>query len=219
MNRNCHRLARIALCAIACCVGAAVQALDPHAAERQRIDAERATAAAHYDERLRACAGRFAVTACVDEAKRERRETLSRLKHEQSRLDDAERRRRAQERTEALRQRAAAATQGGGDGAVRAGTRRVASEPHAPRASDGGSRSPTRPAPRASVPAPPSRPVANTDAAGRRESQEERSRATFDAAHRAAEAHRLEVEQRNAKRELGHKPAAPLPVPGAASSP
>jgi hypothetical protein len=52
-----------------------------------------------------------------------------------------------------------------------------------------------------------------------RSQQEARSRATFDAAQRAAEAHRLEVEQRNSERAAKHKPAAPLPVPPAASIP
>ncbi|MDQ6681514.1 MAG: hypothetical protein M3Y67_11215, partial [Pseudomonadota bacterium] len=52
-----------------------------------------------------------------------------------------------------------------------------------------------------------------------RREQEARSRATFDAAQRAAQAHRLEVEQRNSARAAKHKPAAPLPLPPGASPP
>jgi colicin import membrane protein len=110
-----HRRFRSCLAAALLTAGllpmASAQDVDPGGRERQRIDAERAAAARRYDERLHACEGRFALTACVDEAKRERRDTLTRLKHEQNRLDDARRKARAAERTETLRQRAAAEAQ------------------------------------------------------------------------------------------------------------
>ena len=46
-----------------------------------------------------------------------------------------------------------------------------------------------------------------------------RKRSTFEAAQRAADEHRMEVEARNAARAAKKKPAAPLPLPPGASAP
>ena len=184
-------------------------------AERQRIGAERAAAEASYAERMRSCEGRFVVTSCVEEARRERRDALTRLRREQNQIDDAMRKARGAERTEAIRKREASEAQ---------------------RAREATPREPRQPAQR-SAPEPRTSPAAGTGLHDRpnkardreatasapspeqRRQQEARSRATFDGAQRAAEAHRQEVETRNAERAAKHKPAAPLPVPGAASAP
>ena len=188
------------------------------ARERQRIATERAAAEARYSQQERECAQRFVVTSCTEDAKRERRETLTRLRREQNQLDDNLRKARAAERVEELRGRAAEA-------AGRQEPKAVAPrEPHR-RAPPEPSRRPARTVDAASAPAPkpsrvfdPRRPPPE-DREATRSQQEARSRATFDAAHREAEAHRAEVERRNAERAAKRKTAAPLPLPPAASAP
>lgn len=173
---------------------------DPPVRDQQRIADERAAAEAHFGERQRECLERFVATPCVDAAKRERRETLSRLRREQNQLDDSQHKARAADRNAAIRK-------GQDAEAVREEASVKGRVP----------REPSRPASAASR--------ADAAAAGRairgpqRSEQEARSRATFDAAQRAAEAHRAEVEARNARHEAKHKPAAPLPLPPGASAP
>jgi colicin import membrane protein len=173
---------------------------DPPVRDQQRIADERAAAVARFGERQRECLQRFVATPCVDEAKRERRETLSRLRREQNQLDDSLRKARAAERNEAIRERQGAQAVHE-EVPVRG---RVAREPSRPASA----------APRAQAPA-----AGRAIREPQRSEQEARSRASFDAAQHAAEAHRAEVEARNARREAKHKPAAPLPLPPGASAP
>jgi colicin import membrane protein len=200
--------------------GGRVQANDGDPArERQRIEAERAVAAARFSEQQRICEGRFAVTTCVDEAKRQRRETLARLRREQNALDDRERHGRAAERLEEIRKRRE-------EQAARDAELRPARSPVvAPRASSSRARAAAQPA---SMAASRARPVPSAEhrlphlgriGSERSPAEEARSRAAFDAAQREAAAHRAEVEARNARRAAEHKPAAPLPVPPGASAP
>lgn len=197
-------------------VGASwAQGTAPPPRDRQHIEADRAAAEARFAEREHACGERFIVTSCVEEAKRERRETLSRLRHEKNQLDDALRKARATERTEAIRERAAAQTQRARESASREPRETPQRSPARPRVGkpEGQAESVL---PRARSP----RAAASAARSGvSRADEEARSRARFDAAHREAEAHRLEVEQRNARRAAKHKPAAPLPLPPGASAP
>ena len=187
----------------------------PPPRDRQRIEADRAAAEARFAERERVCGERFIVTSCVDDAKRERRETLSRLRHEQNQLDDTLRKARAAERTEAIRKHAAEQAERASESANRKPRVSVRRSPAQPRVAkpEGGAEK---------ILLPSQSPHA-ADSAARagvsRADEEARSRARFDAAHREAEAHRLEVEQRNARRAAKHKPAAPLPRPPGASAP
>ncbi len=178
----------------------AAMAGDPPVRDQQTIAEERAAAEARFGERQRECLERFVATPCVDAAKRERRETLSRLRREQNQVDDSQRKARAADRNEAIRKRQGAE-------AVREEAPvkgRVPREPSRPASA----------APRAEAPA-----AGRAIGAPQRSEHEARSRATFDAARHAAEAHRAEVEARNARREAKHKPAAPLPLPPGASAP
>ena len=59
---------------------------------------ERAAANAQFAERERACQRRFVVTACVDAARTDQRELLTRLRDAEVKLDEAQRRQRAAER-------------------------------------------------------------------------------------------------------------------------
>ena len=76
--------------------------------ERERLAGERAATEARFADQERACQERFAVTTCVQEAQRERRDSLTRLRGQQTQLDDEKRRQRAAERTESIRSKAEA---------------------------------------------------------------------------------------------------------------
>jgi colicin import membrane protein len=190
-------------------VGPIVRAEPPDAAaERQRIAAARTAAEQRYAERERECRQRFAVTACIDDAQRERRATLGALRREQNLLEEGQRQTRAAERQEMLDERAQAEA-----------ARASATAARQPRTTPGGT--PEQPHPHATVPGSAPVPSDVLKSPGhlpggpRPASEEARSRATFDAAQRAAEAHRAEVEAKNARRAASKKPAAPLPVPAA----
>jgi hypothetical protein len=73
--------------------------------ERQRIAGERAAAEAAYAVQQRVCAERFFVTACMDQAREDRRQRVDGLRREALRLDTDERRRRAAQRLELIRQK------------------------------------------------------------------------------------------------------------------
>jgi len=192
--------------------GAIVRAEPPDvAAERQRIAAARTAADQRYAERERECRQRFAVTACIDDAQRERRATLGALRRELNLLEEGQRQGRAAERQEMLDERAQAEA-----------ARASASAARPPRSAASGG-APEEPHPHATAPGNAPVPSAVLKSPGRLPegprpaSEEARSRATFDAAQRAAEAHRAEVEAKNARRAASKKPAAPLPVPAASA--
>jgi hypothetical protein len=63
--------------------------------QRRRITAERASIEAQARAAQTACAGQFAVTACVDRVRAERRERVRRLDREVAVLDAEDRKRRA----------------------------------------------------------------------------------------------------------------------------
>ena len=96
---RCRAAVLAPLCAlvwgVAHCVAAS--AASPHeppgGVEAQRLQIE-----AKHEVRRKACATRFAVSSCMDEALGERRRELAALAARQAALDDAERRRRAQAR-------------------------------------------------------------------------------------------------------------------------
>lgn len=205
------------------CGGAApaqAQPADTQAQERQRIAGERAAAERRFAESQRECLTRFVVTSCVEESRRERRETLSRLHREQNLLDDSLRKERAAERNETIQRRANAEA-----ASDRESKARAAGEP-AQRALDD---RPRRAAGAASAASEASRKATRdvkasgvglaTKGTQRTKAEEARSRATFDAAQRAAVEHRAEVAERNALRSAKRKPAAPLPLPPAGPAP
>jgi hypothetical protein len=67
-------------------------------AKRERLDAERGQAEEIYRRKEAECRTRFAVTACIDAARAERRATLARIRDEELQLDAARRKERAAER-------------------------------------------------------------------------------------------------------------------------
>ena len=182
------------------------------AAARKSINQQRLSVEAGFVDQERACQGRFAITACVDEARRERRNALAELRRQASSLDEAQRKQRAERRRVTIRENLVR------DEAEQLElARRPVREPRmvpierpavpdAENAKPGRSAAPrpTQPRPAASAPAPLS-PAA-------RQAQEARSRASFEAQQREAEEHRLQVLKRNAANALKRDPAAPLPL-------
>jgi hypothetical protein len=210
---------RPALLALALgCAGLAAFA-QGDASERERIARERAAAQARFVLKDRECQARFAVTACVDEAKRERRSTLTELRSRSATLDEADRKQRAERRRQAIQENLAR-----DEAEQRALLREQARGPREPRivpiarprpAAREGGKAARAVTPRASEPRQPAASSAAADAA--RRAQEDLNRARFNARRSAAQEHREEVEQRNAQRAAQNKAAVPLPVPGASA--
>lgn len=71
-------------------------------AQRERVARERSAAQARYESSETQCWQRFAVNACLSEARQERRATLYRLRRQELALNDIERQRRTQQRLREL---------------------------------------------------------------------------------------------------------------------
>lgn len=168
-------------------------------AERERIARERSEATIRHDQRRRECEQRFAVTACVDEARAEHRQTMMRLRRQEALLDESQRKARAAQRLAAIEQRRSEER-----------TRVVVPRAAPARASAAEAR---QPRPAASAPAErASAPAASVSASA----AEARSRERFDARQREAAARRDAAQQRRVEREKNAKPpSAPLPDPAA----
>ena len=173
---------------------------DDQAAQRERIARERAAVMSEAEAAQAACARQFAVTACVDRVKAERRERLQSLNRERALLDEELRKRRAAQRLAQIEQRQAERAGQAPEAAVR-----------------------TRAAPAS---APPLRAARSPDAtlaareAARAQGDVQAAQRAAAAARRASEAqsHSAEVEQRNRDRVKQRKPAAPLPTPQASAN-
>jgi hypothetical protein len=190
-------------------------------AERTRMERERANVESVFVERERACQKRFAVTACVDEARRERRDALALLRRQEALLDEAQRKERAAQRMQAIRDKVSSGDAQQRDMADRE-PREAARKP-AELASTASTPAPREPATAkqgktAPQPATPSAKPA-TRSTTDRAAQEARSKERFKASQEAAAEHRAAVERRNAQRAAKGKAASPLPTPPGASAP
>ncbi len=189
---------RVAVLGVVCVLLAALEpARADDSAERSRIARERAQVEARFSQRRRECDQRFAVTACVDEARAEHRQALQRLRREDGVLDEAQRRQRAAARLAGIEEKQRAERE-------RAAAPRVPRDVAAPPV-----RSPRPPAAAAARPA--SAPASAAD----RSDEAARKRARFESRQREAQAHRRQAEQRQAQREKSGKAVAPLPDPAA----
>jgi hypothetical protein len=190
----------VAFCLLAW-VAHAAAAVGDEGQQRERMARDRAAAQSRYEQAVRACEAGFVVSGCIEKAKSERRATLDRLAREQATLDDAVRKRRAEERRQriASKQHAAAAR-------TAASAPEVQTRPPRPAASAASvPRSARKAEPRSSEAAA----AAEAEAAERSvQAQQRRER---------AQAHADTVRQRNAERALQKPPAAPLPVPSGSS--
>lgn len=166
--------------------------------ERASIVLERQRLNDRFALEERACANRFAVTACIDDVRARRRAELAPLRERELRLDQADRAQRAQARRSAVAQKQAAA----------------ASRPAAP---------PSPPQLRLREPMPaasgalsrgqrlPDTGNERAAAAAARARESEQRRQDIEAAQRR-------VQQREAERQASGKNSAPLPLPELAAS-
>lgn len=76
--------------------------------ERSRIQADRVRQEARYEAEEAACYARFAVTDCLREVRRRRRESLDDLRSQEVALNDAERKRKALEQIERIKDKSSA---------------------------------------------------------------------------------------------------------------
>ena len=158
---------------------------------RAQIAAQRELVDVRHRQALQACEREFTQTACVEQARRDRRRDIDRLDAELATLDLAERRRRAAERQQRLEEKRQAAA-------------RRAAQPSSRAASA------AKPPPAVPTPDPvlrarkPADPAAAAEAASAR--QAARSRRLAE-----QKAHAEAVQQRNAERARKRPPAAPLP--------
>jgi len=176
-----------------------VQAAESAAAlaERDQIQRERAAVEARYKQTEADCKTRFAVSGCVADAQAQRREALSSLRLRELTLDDAWRKAEAEENERRLAAKQA-------DALNRA--------PPVPRAAS----APLSPASAVASPSPNERVKSRSRTADDATAAAERVVAQQRRASEA-EAHRQQVEQRNAERAARGKKSTPLPVPTAAS--
>ena len=174
---------------------------DEETRELERIARERAAVEAVFAAAQEDCRTRFAVTACVDRARAERRAALQKLRAEESVIDAAQRQRRAAQREEAIRRKLA-------EREARPAAPVAASQPPSIRIQER----------RASAPAAvASRP--RVGAGAERSADEARAREAYEARQRQIEAHRAESQRRQAERAAKGKPAAaPLPAPQASGA-
>ncbi|MEO8079023.1 MAG: hypothetical protein ABI641_00740 [Caldimonas sp.] len=226
------RLAAAAIVGLALAGGlrpAAVAATaDPQADAQRRIASERSAAEARFRQQERACRERFVVMSCIDDAKRERRRTIDRLRSEQVTIDATRRHERAELRRAALQQKAAeeatrgaasdssAASAASGDAGLGTLQVRRRRPPEARRfiPETGAAREPKA----AHGLRPPADRASPAVSADERRAKEARNRAAFEERQREAAKHRAEVVDRTTRQMLQHTQAAPLPVPRAASA-
>ena len=178
------------------------------AAEHERIARERAEVEATYSKQEAACLEGFVVTPCLEAARKAQRDGLARLRRQEVLLDEEQRKARAAQRMQSIRSnqeaQSARPTAPTPPGAA-AGSRAASETERAPN--------------------PPSNAMEERRAAAAEREREAQVRRGQEAANveryeqrqREAEAHRREIEARNAKRDASGKKSAPLPVPGASA--
>ncbi|HEV7915069.1 MAG TPA: hypothetical protein VGP22_14980 [Albitalea sp.] len=173
-------------------------------AERQRIQSERVQVDAAYLQRERDCRARFVVTACLEGAQRDRRQAVERLRQQQVILDEAQRKQRAAQRMDDIRNKVSGQDASRREAIMR--DRRSEKQ----RAEVVAHSSPTAQPSEAPAAATPASAAASeaTQRVTEREKREAQARG-----------HREAVERRNAERlAQGKRPARPLPVPAASAA-
>jgi len=206
-----------ALAALAIAASAPVSALAADGGERARIASERAEVEKRYADRERECRGRFVVTSCVDDAKRDRRKSLDALRARELKLDEETRRARTEARRAEL---AAKAAEDARRDQARAASAPARSgkpfETHPPASGAARSEHEARDRPLTAADRLGIHPTVRGSEAERRE-REAASRASFEARQREAAEHRREVEDRNVKRLQDHPASPSLPTPAASA--
>jgi colicin import membrane protein len=172
------------------CCGLAHAGDEP--AERDQLRRDRQAIEARHGQREQTCRQQFVVTPCLEAARADKQKALQAVQARESALDDAQRRRRAEIQAQRVTDKARAAQAREESKALK--------EPRPPR-----------------VVAPKPVKTQSTKASQPdRSAAEKRQREAFDARQREIQAHREEVEKRNAAR-AARKPPVPLPVPASAA--
>jgi hypothetical protein len=188
--------------------GAVAASVDELKAQRAQIDAARRQANVAYAEHERRCQEQFVVTACVENARAERRRELDRLSREQAVVDEALRKQRAAERLQTLADKQRAARQRASE-PVPPPRVLLQKPPRAPQGAASGASGPARGERLGVLPADRSTPAERRD-----------NKDAFQRRQQQAEEHRRQVEQRNAERAVrASKPASGLPTPAASDLP
>jgi len=204
-----------AMLATACLGTSSAHALDAatERAERDRIKAERNQAEAAYLTRERECRQRFVVTPCVDQARRDRRQSLERLRQQQEMLDEGQRKQRAAQRIDEIRTKVS-----GEDAKLRDAASRDRHK-EAERAELRATSLPSQGTSSASAASGVDGGTSHPSPASHSASLEHKHLADYEKRQREAKAHKEAVERRNADRAAtGKPPAKGLPVPDAASA-
>lgn len=165
-------------------------------AARQRLAAERSAIETRYRTEEATCRERFAVTPCIEQAKAQRREALTKVREQELRWDDLDRKQRAETRQRAIAGKRAEAAA------------RAASAASAPVAGRAAPRAPLV----ASAPAPVATPASRPPLDGGPQAAAERA-LKAQQRHKDAAARAERIRQREAERAKGGKKAAPLPEP------
>ena len=201
------------LLTVAATLVAPARAADGDAGERARLAEQRSAAEAGFAARDEECRQRFVVSACVADARRDRRTALDVLRARERVLDDARRQERAGERRAALTAKAAddskrereRAAMAASSPAAAASTASAASRPREGRPFEG------RHEPKLKKPASSKANPAT------RQQLEERNRASFEARQQEAAQHREETVEATIKRMEKRSPARSLPIPSASA--
>ena len=207
---------------------AAPEAVAEPAYSAQAVAQERAGIAEHRRLMLKilaeeeaGCRERFAATACLDDVRRRRRDALAPLRERELRLDESERRARADERRRAVANKLAAAAS-----APSATSGQAAPVPVSPPASGvvrpGVIVAASAPAAAVSRPAPILRVRRATNSASAAAARDADAAERVRGAERRreqTEVVRDRIERRQAEREAAGRRGDPLPHPGVASQP
>ena len=184
--------------------------------QRERIARERAEVEVMYARQERECQDRFAVTACVEDARRTRRNDLAELRRQTNALDEAQRKQRAERRRQTIRDNQAQEEE-----QARTLAQKPAREPRTlPVQRPPATSAETGKTPRAISAKPPqarSQAPVGTPTPSSVRADEAKNRASFEERQRAAQAHRDEVTRRNEELAARGKIVAPLPTPAASS--
>lgn len=184
------------------------------AATLERIRSEQREVEARHAKAVSACTHEFAVTACVDRARAERRSALDRLKRERLVIDDARRQRSAAERELNVQRKLRSADEQATRAAAQLG--HLAGSVEGDLTNDRGpvksGRAPRSPQ---TVVAPKTAPRGHDHQAAQRQEAQQAAQRASDAQRRLdkAEQHRKDASKRLEDQARKRPPAAGLPAP------
>ena len=184
-------------------------------AEKTRIDGERKSIDARYDEERAVCYKKFAVQDCLTDARRRRRAQVEDLNRQEAILNDAERKRRAAAALERLDEKAspASATEEAANRERAQQSQQGREQRAAERAADRQAKDEQAAANRRAFEERQRAHAQEQAKTAERRSQDQIERERYEAKLKQAEQERAELEARNAKRTKPRSPPLPTPPP------